>query len=618
MDNKTYTGSSAAADETLRRSQHLSEQLADITAKVLRFTNAGGAAIAIGSKDVAVTKAASGDLAPDLETPIRLEGSFAGLCIREGELLYCEDAENDPRVDAATSAAMGLRSMVMVPIGERENICGVLAAFSGVPGAFRPTHIAVLRTLADIVHELIVREEQSKAAEPVTQSMRRYEPGAAPPAPAPSVPAFSIEPPAPLRHETPAPAMSAAPAPAAHPEPPIIAPIERVHESAKIIEIPRPPQTSYSAPVETPKAPPIVEPVKPVEPPKSFEPSKPVETTVDTQKFESPKKEKEPLPSIIALTNQAKHAEPIPEVADSNVLPSAADPLTKPLAAASTAAAVKAARAPKQRTTEAAVTPHKAASSADSPDTPMFRGLEHTAPEANPAVKYAGIAVIGLIVLGGAAWGIRSIVRRPAPQPAPVAQVAPAQEPVAPPPASDLTLSTVPAGGAQKPATTVPASSQAKQEPKSETKAPQENKALIVSNKVAAMPHHNAPDVDAPQVALNGNSGNLGALLTGKSAATPTLNVKRSSLSPPEVIRRVPPKFPEFARRSNPAGDRVVLNVTVSKEGKVGNVQVVRGQSIFSEAAVNAVKQWQYRPAFLNGDAVEATVEVVISFTNGR
>jgi protein TonB len=94
--------------------------------------------------------------------------------------------------------------------------------------------------------------------------------------------------------------------------------------------------------------------------------------------------------------------------------------------------------------------------------------------------------------------------------------------------------------------------------------------------------------------------------------------VKRSSLSPPEVIHRVAPKFPEFARRSNPSGDRVVLNVTVGKDGRVGNVQVVRGQNIFTEAAINAVKQWQYRPAFLNGESVEATVEVVISFTGGR
>src|SRR3954469_14923225 len=248
MENKSYSSPSAAADETLRRSHHLSEQLADITAKVLRFTNAGGAAIAIGSGEVAVTKAASGDLAPDLETPIRLEGSFAGMCIREGELLYCEDAENDPRVDATTSAAMGLRSMVMVPIGERANICGVLAAFSGTPGAFRPTHIAVLRTLADIVHELIVREDQTRASE--TGSMRRYEPPA--PAPTPqefsvTPPAFNAEPPVVMRPEPVAPIMSAAPAPAFRPEPTPIPPVvERVTESEKVIEIPRPVSTPFN------------------------------------------------------------------------------------------------------------------------------------------------------------------------------------------------------------------------------------------------------------------------------------------------------------------------------------------------------------------------------------
>jgi TonB family protein len=629
MENKSYSGTSAAADETLRRSHHLSEQLADITAKVLRFTNAGGAAIAIGAGDVAVTKAASGDLAPDLETPIRLEGSFAGLCIREGELLYCEDAENDPRVDAATSAAMGLRSMVMVPIGERTNICGVLAAFSGTPGAFRPTHIAVLRTLADIVHELIVREEQTKASE--TQSVRRYEPPVATPPPAP---AYNAEPTIPVRPEAPAPMMSAAPA--FHPEPPVIAPVvERVQESAKVIEIPRPIQTPFNVPTVAPDVEPrrpeanfapVVESLKPVETPKVYEAPKAVEVPVPVEppKFvDSSKKDKDALPSFISLTNQAKRAEATAEVVDANVLPAAADPLTKPFASTSSGAAVKPAPSPKQkqRKKETLPVPQKSTPVENVDNAAMFRGLEHSAPESNPALKYAGIAVLGLVVLSGTVWGVRSFIRRPAAQPAPVVQVpAAGVEAPAQPSTADLTLSTAPANGAQKPggaATPATAQSKSESEPKTEAKS-ETTKAVIVSNKVAAMPHHAAQgDMDAPQIALSGGSGNLGALMTGKSA-TPTLNVKRSSLSPPDVIHRVPPKFPEFARRSNPAGDRVVLNVTVGKDGRVGNIQVVRGQPMFSDAAVNAVKQWQYRPAFLNGDPVEATVEVVISFTNGR
>jgi len=48
----------------------------------------------------------------------------------------------------------------------------------------------------------------------------------------------------------------------------------------------------------------------------------------------------------------------------------------------------------------------------------------------------------------------------------------------------------------------------------------------------------------------------------------------------------------------------------------VGTIGVVRGKPLFRESAMAAVRQWKYKPARLNGEAVASTIEVVINFTS--
>jgi protein TonB len=75
----------------------------------------------------------------------------------------------------------------------------------------------------------------------------------------------------------------------------------------------------------------------------------------------------------------------------------------------------------------------------------------------------------------------------------------------------------------------------------------------------------------------------------------------------------VNPDYPREARKNHVQGD-VILQATIDKEGNVAGLKVVRGEPILADAAVEAVKQWKYRPYLLNGEAVEVETQLLIKF----
>jgi hypothetical protein len=93
---------------------------------------------------------------------MRVEGSFTGLCIHSGKELRCDDAETDTRVDTASLRSLGIRSLVVTPIREDNRVVGVLMVFAPTPHAFTITHVAVLKTMADQISSLLLRERKTK------------------------------------------------------------------------------------------------------------------------------------------------------------------------------------------------------------------------------------------------------------------------------------------------------------------------------------------------------------------------------------------------------------------------------------------------------------------------
>jgi protein TonB len=79
------------------------------------------------------------------------------------------------------------------------------------------------------------------------------------------------------------------------------------------------------------------------------------------------------------------------------------------------------------------------------------------------------------------------------------------------------------------------------------------------------------------------------------------------------LIHRVTPEYPIGAKAKHIQG-HVVMDVQVLNDGGVGNVDVVSGNPVLAEAAVNAVRQWKYQPYFVDGHSVESQTRVTINF----
>src|SRR5579864_3099053 len=155
-----------ASDSIKQRSRTTTaDELTVVVQRAQAFTNASGAAIAIGNSEELVCRARSGSSAPDVGTAMRVEGSFTGLCIQTGKELRCDDAETDTRVDTAALRTLGIRSLVVTPIKDEGKVIGVLAVFAPTPHAFTITHVAVLKTMADQISTLLQKERRSPREE---------------------------------------------------------------------------------------------------------------------------------------------------------------------------------------------------------------------------------------------------------------------------------------------------------------------------------------------------------------------------------------------------------------------------------------------------------------------
>ena len=79
------------------------------------------------------------------------------------------------------------------------------------------------------------------------------------------------------------------------------------------------------------------------------------------------------------------------------------------------------------------------------------------------------------------------------------------------------------------------------------------------------------------------------------------------------LVHRVQPDYPVLARQARIQG-QVVLRATISRDGAIANLQVLSGNPMLTPAALNAVRQWRYRPYVLNGEPVEVETEVTVNF----
>jgi protein TonB len=99
-------------------------------------------------------------------------------------------------------------------------------------------------------------------------------------------------------------------------------------------------------------------------------------------------------------------------------------------------------------------------------------------------------------------------------------------------------------------------------------------------------------------------------------ATVPVNHLRVSVMMEGNLIHRVQPLYPPMAKIARIQG-AVVLHAMISREGTIENLQVVSGHSMLVPAAIDAVRQWRYRPYVLNGQPVEVDTQVTVNFVLG-
>jgi len=95
--------------------------------------------------------------------------------------------------------------------------------------------------------------------------------------------------------------------------------------------------------------------------------------------------------------------------------------------------------------------------------------------------------------------------------------------------------------------------------------------------------------------------------------AAPAHPLKVSHWAEGNIIYRVQPSYPPIARQARVQGT-VELRAIISKAGTIENLVVVSGHPMLVKSAIEAVRQWRYRPYLLNNEPIEVETEITVNF----
>jgi protein TonB len=111
--------------------------------------------------------------------------------------------------------------------------------------------------------------------------------------------------------------------------------------------------------------------------------------------------------------------------------------------------------------------------------------------------------------------------------------------------------------------------------------------------------------------------GGGGPALPPPPKATAPARIKQGgNVTAASIVTQTKPVYPPLARQARIQGS-VVLHAIIDKDGRVAQLEVVTGHPLLVQAALDAVKQWRYKPTLLNGDPVEVDTTITVTFTMG-
>jgi TonB family protein len=112
---------------------------------------------------------------------------------------------------------------------------------------------------------------------------------------------------------------------------------------------------------------------------------------------------------------------------------------------------------------------------------------------------------------------------------------------------------------------------------------------------------------------ISGEEANSLSLLGSKSKQPAAPVPVGGDVKPARLLVSIPPVYPQLARTQRLSGD-VTLDALIESNGRVASTKVLSGPALLHQAAVEAVRQWKYQPATLNGQPTAMHLTVVVQF----
>jgi protein TonB len=113
--------------------------------------------------------------------------------------------------------------------------------------------------------------------------------------------------------------------------------------------------------------------------------------------------------------------------------------------------------------------------------------------------------------------------------------------------------------------------------------------------------------------------GVIGGIISSAPVAVPKVAAPQrvrvsQGVSQGLLIKKIQPAYPPLARQARIQGS-VMLQAEISKDGAIQNLRLISGHPMLAPAAIEAVKQWRYKPYYLNGEPVEVETQITVNFT---
>jgi protein TonB len=130
---------------------------------------------------------------------------------------------------------------------------------------------------------------------------------------------------------------------------------------------------------------------------------------------------------------------------------------------------------------------------------------------------------------------------------------------------------------------------------------------------VAATEPAPSPDQNM-EAAKSGNTSESAPDTPIASSVPPTRISVPGKVTAASIVDRTSPEYPPQARAGHLQGE-VLLHAIIDKDGKISELQVLSGDGVLAKSALDAVRQWRYKPMLVDGEPAEVDTTITVTFS---